>query len=125
MFPSPKWLLDRVTILRYTYTANRVRSLDVACHFPHHCSTTIHRLLAVFFISTEEVKCFLHLTGVILHNVSFHRCYWSRKTVSSCFQALEILHLVRSVLIGDSVAYFIRWKQIFCSVLHSLEANIL
>jgi len=80
----------------------------------HHCSTNIHRLLPVFFISTEEVKRFLHLRVLFFKMFSFHRCYWSRKTVSPYFEAPEIIQLAKAVLTGDSVAPFIRWKQMFC-----------
>jgi len=116
VFPSPKWLLDRVTILRYTHPANRLRSLDVACHFPHR-SIIVPQIYTVFslsFLFHGKSQTLPALAGVILHNVSFHRCYWFLKTVSSYFKAPEILQLARAVLIGDSVASFILWKQIFC-----------
>lgn len=80
----------------------------------HHCPTNIHRLLAVFFISTEEVKRFLHLRVLFFTVFPFTDAICSRKTVSSYFEALEIFQLAGAVLTGDSVASFIRWKQIFC-----------
>jgi len=52
--------------------------------------------------------------GVILYRVSFHRYYWSHKTVSSYFEAPEIFQLAAALLNGDSVASLIHWKQIFC-----------
>lgn len=79
---------------------------------------------ALFHKHTPSSRCLFHfhgrsqalpaLEGIVLSSVSFHRYYWSRKTVSSYFEAPEIFQLAGAVLTGDSVASLIRWKQIFC-----------